>query len=234
MSGTGPERDDLVDLAAVDDHVLLPTGSDDVPQAPASRMDRWPWWRAAGRLERAAAVVAAAALAGAVVLGGSALAARPHVTRVTRTVAAPPLPAGADAIGCALGRTCAVRSLSAVAVASVLRIVPGGQIVLDLETYDVTTGKVYRRYLVVRSADRRIYRLVGQCLPLSQVPDNGSGITVFLDPADAAVIPDLRAWVAGPCTVMAWGRTVDVSGAFPVADDVTNRLVDDPQLWVRP
>ena len=164
-----PGGEELVDLVEVDG---LPVGPADLTPfaGPVSRqLGHWPWWRAADPRRRGLAVACVGLTAVTVLAGTGALLRPTRVESRTATVVGPRPPAGVDAAGCPIVRTCEIRSARRVREL-VRSTMPQVQVARSSEVHDVENQHVYRRELYARGPATGITLwMTTQCLPNGQV-----------------------------------------------------------------
>lgn len=130
----------------------------------ARQCDRSAWWRRADAARRRWSAATLALVLLAAMTAGLAAGTHPETRAVTRHVVIPAEPSGVDAIGCPVTRRCGVRTPPRMRVA-VGRALPGLTTTAATETYDLDSGRVYRRELLAQAVNpQSALRLVAQCV----------------------------------------------------------------------
>ena len=161
-------------------------------------LERWPWWGRADRTRRRLVSTTLATILLAALTAGQALHTHPRVSRLTHRVAEAAPASGIDALGCPVGRPCAVRRPADMA-RSVERLMPALRVITATETYDAVTGQVYRRELLARSSRQSAaLRLVAQCVQ--------HGLPITNDVHDFTTRTDSRTFTVGRRITRTYGR----------------------------
>lgn len=217
MNAAGGERD-FVHLVEVDGHPPSTVAEAEVADPRTTSHPRWQWWQAAAGSARVAAVLALAGAVAAVGTTAAAATAGHHEVHTTRTVTAPVLPGGSDALGCPVRSSCVVRASAAVAAVR-------ADSFPDATGFDLIDiahpGKPLARYLTAGQVANRL-RIVSTCDPrrrpaaVDEPPRRGSTvshrpeITAVSAGGDSAVVTDYYS------RHDTFGCTVEVTCSYPV------------------